>query len=161
MIIWQTVGLLGRVLSSPQGLYLNTGQHKHRINTYTYPTSMPCVGFEPTIPASERAKTVDALDRSATGTGFPIITPTDDSSSKCISTSLPTFLTILSLSLYIKSYIFLLWEYAEEELSIVFQKIPFVLWNYLRTDFLFQRSRKAYSHICIPLRRPLNLTGCS
>jgi hypothetical protein len=26
---------------------------------------MPCVRFEPTIPASERAKTVHALDRSA------------------------------------------------------------------------------------------------
>jgi hypothetical protein len=26
---------------------------------------MPCVGFEPTIPASERAKTVHALDRPA------------------------------------------------------------------------------------------------
>jgi hypothetical protein len=30
---------------------------------------MPRVGFEITIPASERAKTVDALDRSATVTG--------------------------------------------------------------------------------------------
>jgi hypothetical protein len=30
---------------------------------------MPSVGFEPTIPASERAKTVHALDRSATVTG--------------------------------------------------------------------------------------------
>jgi hypothetical protein len=30
---------------------------------------MPCVGFEPTIPASEWAKTVRALDRSATVTG--------------------------------------------------------------------------------------------
>jgi hypothetical protein len=29
------VGLLGRVISPSQGLYLNTGQHKHRINTYT------------------------------------------------------------------------------------------------------------------------------
>jgi hypothetical protein len=29
----QTVGLLGRVISLSQGLYLNTGQHKHRINT--------------------------------------------------------------------------------------------------------------------------------
>jgi hypothetical protein len=57
MIILQTVGLLGRVMSSSQGFYLNTGQHEHRINTYTYQTSMPCVGFEPTIPASERAKT--------------------------------------------------------------------------------------------------------
>jgi hypothetical protein len=65
----QTVGLLGRVISSSQGLYLNTGQHKHRINTYTHQTFMPCVGFEPTIPASERAKTVYVLDRSATVTG--------------------------------------------------------------------------------------------
>jgi hypothetical protein len=31
----QTVGLLGRVISSSQGLYLNTGQHKHRINAQT------------------------------------------------------------------------------------------------------------------------------
>jgi hypothetical protein len=30
---------------------------------------MPCVGFETTIPASERAKVVHALDRSATVTG--------------------------------------------------------------------------------------------
>jgi hypothetical protein len=30
---------------------------------------MPWVGLEPTIPASERAKTVHALDRSATVTG--------------------------------------------------------------------------------------------
>jgi FAD synthase len=69
MIILQTVGLLGRVIGSSQGLYLNTGQHKHRINTYTYQTSMSCVGFEPTIPDSERAKTVHALDLSATVTG--------------------------------------------------------------------------------------------
>jgi hypothetical protein len=30
---------------------------------------MPYVGFEPTMPASERAKTVHALDRSVTVTG--------------------------------------------------------------------------------------------
>jgi hypothetical protein len=30
---------------------------------------MPLLGFEPTIPASERAKTVHTLDRSATVTG--------------------------------------------------------------------------------------------
>jgi hypothetical protein len=70
MIILQTVGLLGRVISSLQGLHLNTGQHKQRINTDTYQTSMPCVRFEPTIPASERATTVYALDRSATVTGY-------------------------------------------------------------------------------------------
>jgi hypothetical protein len=65
MIILQTVGLLARVISSSQGLYLNTGQHKHRINTYTHQIFMSCVRFEPTIPASEREKTVHALDRSA------------------------------------------------------------------------------------------------
>jgi hypothetical protein len=44
-------------------LYLNTGQHKHRINAYTHQTSI-----EPTISAPERANTVHALDRSATVT---------------------------------------------------------------------------------------------
>jgi hypothetical protein len=47
---------------------------KHRTtqtqkNVYTHQISMPWVGFENTIPASERAKTVHALDRSATVTG--------------------------------------------------------------------------------------------
>jgi hypothetical protein len=36
----QTVGLLGRVISSSQGLYLNTGQYKHR-KTRTY-IEHPC-----------------------------------------------------------------------------------------------------------------------
>jgi hypothetical protein len=67
--ISQTVGFLGRVISPSQGRYLNTGQHKHRINTYTYQISMPWVGFKPTIPASKWAKTVHALDRAATVTG--------------------------------------------------------------------------------------------
>jgi hypothetical protein len=31
----QTAGLLGRVISPPQGRYLNTGRHKHRISSYT------------------------------------------------------------------------------------------------------------------------------
>jgi FAD synthase len=62
----QTVGLLGRVISTSQGLYLHTGKHKQNKRTQT---SMPQVGFEPTIPASERAKTVHALDRSLTVIG--------------------------------------------------------------------------------------------
>jgi hypothetical protein len=69
MIILQTVGLLGRVISSCQSLYLNTGQHNHRINAYTHQTSMPSVRFEPTIPASEREKTVHASDCPTTVTG--------------------------------------------------------------------------------------------
>jgi hypothetical protein len=64
----QTVGLLGRVISPSQGRYLHTEQHKHGMNVYTYQISMPWVGFEPTIPASERAKTVYVLDRAATMT---------------------------------------------------------------------------------------------
>jgi hypothetical protein len=58
------------------GLYLNTGEHKHRINIYTYQISMPCVGLEPTIPASKRAKTGRASDRSATVTGCNTIQQT-------------------------------------------------------------------------------------
>jgi hypothetical protein len=52
----QSVGLLGRWISLSQGHYLHTEQHKHRINTQT---SMPRVGFEPTTPMFERAKTVN------------------------------------------------------------------------------------------------------
>jgi hypothetical protein len=43
-------------------LYLTHNTHKRQ-------TSMPPVGFEPTIPASERPKT-HALDRTATGIGY-------------------------------------------------------------------------------------------
>jgi hypothetical protein len=43
-------------------------KHRKTQNKHTYQTSIPCVGFEPTIPASERAKRVHALDRSATMT---------------------------------------------------------------------------------------------
>jgi hypothetical protein len=39
-----TVGLLGRVISSSQSLYLNTGQHKHRINAYTH--RHPCLKWD-------------------------------------------------------------------------------------------------------------------
>jgi hypothetical protein len=35
MIILQMVGLLGRVISSSQGLYLNRGQHKQNKNIHT------------------------------------------------------------------------------------------------------------------------------
>jgi hypothetical protein len=46
---------------------------KQRINTCAHQTSIPCVGFEPTIPASERAKIVHALDRTATVIGGEIL----------------------------------------------------------------------------------------
>jgi hypothetical protein len=67
--IWQKVGLLRRAISQSQCRYLNTGQHKHRTNAYAHQTSMPWVGFEPTIPASKRAKTVHTLECAATVIG--------------------------------------------------------------------------------------------
>jgi hypothetical protein len=63
----QMVGLLRRGMSPSQGRYPHTGQHNTKY-THTH-TSMPRVGFESTIPASERAKTVHASDRAATVTG--------------------------------------------------------------------------------------------
>jgi hypothetical protein len=65
----QSVGLLGREISPSQGRYLHTEQHKQNKRTQT---SMPRVGFDPTIPAFERAKTIYALDRAATGIGGAI-----------------------------------------------------------------------------------------
>jgi hypothetical protein len=56
LILKQSVGVFGWGISPSQGRYL----YKHR------QTSTPWVGFEPTIPAFERAKTIHALDRAAT-----------------------------------------------------------------------------------------------
>jgi hypothetical protein len=45
IIFLHTVGLLGRVISSSQGLYLNTGQHKQNKHTHTHThthTKHPC-----------------------------------------------------------------------------------------------------------------------
>ena len=47
-------------------LYLTTH------NTHSRQTSMPPVGFEPTIPASERPQTYP-LERAATGIGYSMI----------------------------------------------------------------------------------------
>jgi hypothetical protein len=58
-----SVGLLGRVISQSQVRYLTQTQNKHKR------TSMPRVGFEPTIPAVERTKTVHALDHAASVIG--------------------------------------------------------------------------------------------
>jgi hypothetical protein len=59
----ESVGLLGLGISPSQGLYLHIEQHKQNKRTKT---SMPRVGFEPTSPVFERAKTVHALDGAAT-----------------------------------------------------------------------------------------------
>jgi hypothetical protein len=61
----QSVALLGRVISSSQGLYLYTNTEK-RTHTHTHTnTKHPCPKWD----SNPRAKTVHALDRSATVTG--------------------------------------------------------------------------------------------
>jgi hypothetical protein len=52
---------------------------------------MPLVEFEPTIPASERAKTVHVLDRAATVTGFQLL--------QLVTTSMDYVVTLLHTSL--------------------------------------------------------------
>jgi hypothetical protein len=54
-------------VARPLSKHRTTQTHNERI--YTHQTSMPWVGFEPTIPTSERSKTVHASDRVATVTG--------------------------------------------------------------------------------------------
>jgi hypothetical protein len=58
---------------------MDGGSARRKAATYTQDNantelshSMRPVGFEPTIPAFERAKTVHALDRAATVTGSPL-----------------------------------------------------------------------------------------
>jgi hypothetical protein len=58
----QSVGLLARGISSSQGRYLHTEQHKNRINTHT---SMSQLGFEPMISVFEQEKMVHTLDGAA------------------------------------------------------------------------------------------------
>jgi hypothetical protein len=58
------IGLLGRVISPSQDRYLTQTQNKHK------QTSMPRVGFEPTIPEFERAKPRDQGDRRSKQGGY-------------------------------------------------------------------------------------------
>jgi hypothetical protein len=53
-----------------KGFYLHTTTQTQNKRTQT---SMPLVGLEPTIPVSERTKTVHALDRAATVIGHMIM----------------------------------------------------------------------------------------
>jgi hypothetical protein len=57
LIYTQSAGILGRVISPSQGLYLHTGQHKHRINAYIH----ALIGIrthDPSVPASEDSSCV-------------------------------------------------------------------------------------------------------
>jgi hypothetical protein len=54
IIFTQTVGLLVRVISLSQGLYLHTGRHKHRINAYTDIHALSGIRtHDPSVRASE------------------------------------------------------------------------------------------------------------
>jgi hypothetical protein len=66
LIYTQSVGLLGRGISSSEGRYLHRTTQIQNTRTQT---SVPRMGFEPTISVFERAKTVHALDRASTVTG--------------------------------------------------------------------------------------------
>jgi hypothetical protein len=65
----QSVGLLGCGFRPSQGRSLPTHMTAQTQNTRIQ-TSMPHMGFEATIPASERAKTIHALDSAATVIGI-------------------------------------------------------------------------------------------
>jgi hypothetical protein len=62
LIYTQSLGLLGRRSSPSQGCYLHRITKTQNKRTQT---SMPRVGFEPTISVFERAKTVHTLNRAA------------------------------------------------------------------------------------------------
>jgi hypothetical protein len=67
-LILHTVGRTPRTGDQPVARPLLTHRTTQTQNKRTL-TSLPWVGFEPTIPAFERAKTVHALDRAATVIG--------------------------------------------------------------------------------------------
>jgi hypothetical protein len=62
-MVLQPFGLLGLGISPSQGRYLHITTQTQNKRTHT---PMPRVGFQPTIPVFERAKTVHALNRTAT-----------------------------------------------------------------------------------------------
>jgi hypothetical protein len=67
-----SVGLLRRGISLSQGLYLHTGQHKHRINAHRH----PCLewNLNPRFQCSSGRRQVHALDRAATVFGSDLNT---------------------------------------------------------------------------------------
>jgi hypothetical protein len=66
----QTAGLLGRLINPFQGLYLNTGQHKQRINTYTHThTKHSCLEWD-----SNHDHSVRAREDSSHYSGLKVIT---------------------------------------------------------------------------------------
>jgi hypothetical protein len=67
-LIFYTVGRTPRTGDQPVSKSLSTHRTTQTQNKRTQ-TSMPRVGFEPTIPAFERVKTVHSTDRAATAIG--------------------------------------------------------------------------------------------
>jgi hypothetical protein len=70
----QSVRQFGWGVRPSQGLYLHTGQHKHRINAHRHPCLSEIRTHDPPPPpVFERAKTIYALERTATVFGNLII----------------------------------------------------------------------------------------
>jgi hypothetical protein len=69
-IYTQTVGLLGRVIGRSQDLYLNTGQHKHRINARAHTPNIHALSGIRTHDHSVRASEHSS---SATVTGLSFL----------------------------------------------------------------------------------------
>jgi hypothetical protein len=71
IIFYTEVGFLGGVISSSQGRYLHTGQHKYRINAYTdIHASSGIRTYDPSVRASEDSsclRTRSHSDRHSTG----------------------------------------------------------------------------------------------
>jgi hypothetical protein len=68
----KTVGLLGRVISPSQGLYLNTGQHRHRIKAYTHTPNIHALsGIQTHYPRVEASEDSSCLR--PRGYGFHIL----------------------------------------------------------------------------------------
>jgi hypothetical protein len=78
---------------------LDGGSARRKVATYTQnkrtQASMPLVGFEPTTPVFERAKTVHVLDPAATLAGAHLIIVTKKSSTYTTIMTLMPFLLIV------------------------------------------------------------------
>jgi hypothetical protein len=85
----QPVGLFGRIVSPSKGRYLHRTTQTQFKRTQT---SMPRVGFEPTIPASERLTTVHALDRVCAFYLLTELSPSWEAANYAATEELPTIL---------------------------------------------------------------------
>ena len=114
-------------------LYLTTH------NTHNRQTSMPPVGFEPTISAGERPQTY-ALDRAATGAGLVLLWVDE-----IIARNLLSWLNLLITAIDVSSWLFIL-LYQRSTVTQASNTIPYV---YIKPSSWRQRRQ-----------RHIHYTGC-